>query len=116
MKNEFEGTYFGKIKYTCYNTNTKKISHEFTNSIYKIHKIDEFDYLVESNNLTKKTNSSWIFFESPEGLTSMSDGIVNKIFYSRDKIITHSWSNQIDSNGIMINGSAELEKACVKCR
>lgn len=116
MKINYEGTFIANIKYTHYDTNTKKLSYEITNSIYRIRKINDVEYLVELNNLTKKINMVWIFFESPDGLTSVSDGNVNRIFQSCDKIIIHAWSSQIDANGIISNGHAELESACAKCK
>lgn len=115
MKQNIEGGYVARIKYTHYDTNTKKVSFEFANGLYKINKISEREYLVEANILSSRKSSILMFFEDMSGYTSNSDNNTNRIFME-DNMLVHYWSSSINSDGIITNGRVELEKACVKCR
>ena len=115
MIHKIEGNYIARITYTNFNTKTKKISIDYGNAIYKIEKIYEHEFLVEANILSSKKIINLLFFEDSNGFTSASStNSIDRMFFN-DNILIHNWSNQIDSNGIIINGRAELENACVKC-
>lgn len=122
MKKNIEGNYIGNIKTTSLNKKTKKIYNNFTNGFYKISNLDEFQILVEINGIDKNINGIMIFFEDSNGYTCQSElGRIDRIFFNSNNILVHTWStststNSLNSEQIIYNAHAQLEKSCFKCK
>ena len=123
MKQNIEGGYIGNIKITNLNKKTKKISNSFTNGFYKISNLDEFQILVEITGLDKNINGTLIFFEDSTGYTSSNSlGRIDRIFFNSHNNLVYTWSscsnqsNLLNSDEIVSNGYAQLEKSCIKCK
>jgi hypothetical protein len=96
---------------TEFNTKTKKITKSVVKIEYQIHKIAKSQYLMKSYEPSTGVIDDILFVKNSEGYISASfpNGIDN-LFFDSDNNLIHTWSDNMNSNGILRNAYAKLEK------
>lgn len=106
-----KGKFVAKRTVTEFNTISKKIKHVENLIEYDITKIDKNHYLMKQYQPSKNETIYILFVKSANGYISSSyaSGIDN-LFIDDSNNLVHSWSDKINSEGVLINAYAILKK------
>ena len=107
---QIEGTFIGRRIKTEYNTNTNLVVDYIVDIKYNIKQISEFQVLVSQYNLSNGNIYELLFFKNETGFFSSSQTGIDNIFLNKDNELIHQWSIPIDSNGVLTNAHAILNR------
>jgi len=106
-----KGKFIANRVITEYNTITKKIKHIETKITYEIFKVGKYEYLMKQYEPSTNTVIEILFVKNAGGYISSSDPKgVDNLYFNKDNNLIHSWTDKKNSDYVLTNAYAVLEK------